>query len=285
MSFIKKVLPLFGQPYLSFAKKINFFKTRNDVRVLIFHSIPKSQENIFETQINFLQKKYGFITPNEFENFLKGESVFSGTKLLLTFDDGFLSNKTIAEKILNPRAIKAIFFVLSRLILADLEDAKKIINQGVNAGTTNFETLPEEYLPMRLEDVQALIKQGHTIGSHTASHLRLSSINSSETLEQEIINSGDQLEKLLGISIRHFAYPFGSIESVNAKAIQMAEKRYEYIHSGIRGSNCPNSNKLIWRDGISSQYSLRDLKFIIEGGYDFVYLRARKKLRAMLCPL
>lgn len=280
---LKKIFAA-SRPLLKGANIAKRVFTKNEVRVLIFHSIPQSQEIIFEKQIDFLQKKYGFISPIEFENFLQGKKSFSGTKLLLTFDDGFLSNKIIAEKILNLRGIKAIFFVLPRLILADPEEAKKIINQGVNAGKTHFDFLPEEYFPMGLQDIQALVSQGHLIGSHTATHPRLSCVNSPEILAQEILNSGDQLEKLLGIAIQHFAYPFGSIESIHAKAVQMAAKRYPYIYSGIRGSNCPNLNQLIWRDEISSQYSLRDLEFIVEGGYSFAYLKARQKLRSMLCP-
>ena len=67
---------------------------------------------------------------------------------------------------------------------------------------------------MNYSNLTDLLNDGHSIGSHTLSHQRLSGINSSEFLTKEIRDSKLELERKLNTTIDHFAYPFGDIESI-----------------------------------------------------------------------
>ena len=90
---------------------------------------------------------------------------------------------------------------------------------------------------MTFEDMRNLIKNGHYIGSHTMNHKRLSELKFEKDLYDEIVISKLILEKELKISVEHFAFPFGDINSISAQAMKLASQYYKYIYSGVRGLN------------------------------------------------
>jgi peptidoglycan/xylan/chitin deacetylase (PgdA/CDA1 family) len=206
---------------------------------------------------------------------------------LITFDDGFLSNRIVAEKVLNPLGIKAIFFCISDFIdIHDNEEAKTFIKDRICLGWS-VEKLPIHWKNMNWDDLSALVEQGHTIGAHTKSHARLSTILNTEELKSEIVYSADLIEKKLGISIDHFAYTFGDIDSISKEAIDIAKTRFKYIYSGLRGRN-KGRNYGIFRDAAADQdnnmnyylYSNSLLGSFLEGALDIYYASKRKKLES-----
>ena len=135
VNLIRKNLKLFF-PFLRFISfvKSNIFSNKNGrLRILIFHDIPPEDESAFSNLLIWLSKRWNFITPNEFEKIIKGESPNQGDNLLLTFDDGFRSSFTVAEKYLNPMNIKALFFVVSDFIsINDPIKSKKFISDNMH---------------------------------------------------------------------------------------------------------------------------------------------------------
>jgi peptidoglycan/xylan/chitin deacetylase (PgdA/CDA1 family) len=69
------------------------------------------------------------------------------------------------------------------------------------------------------DDVLALWKAGVTVGSHSATHRNLAQCSASE-LDEEITGNRDYLERLLGVPIRDFAFPFGSRRHYSERAIR-----------------------------------------------------------------
>ena len=120
MKHLKKII-LYGFDFLYLLKK-NLEKAilKNPsfcLRVLIYHDVKsKSQIELFKNQILSLKKEYDFISPNEFEQLLKSKVKPNKPKILLTFDDGFKSNKKLAEQVLNELNIQALFFIISDFI-------------------------------------------------------------------------------------------------------------------------------------------------------------------------
>jgi len=126
------------------------------------------------------------------------------------------------------------------------------------------------------------LAQGHTIGCHTKSHAQLGQIQNKDTLYEEIIESGNELEQGLKININYFAYPFGDINSINSQAIDLIKKKYEYCFSGIRGLNAfPVGQYAVKRDNINIQDPKLYNRFIIEGGLDKRYKKKFKKLLSL----
>jgi peptidoglycan/xylan/chitin deacetylase (PgdA/CDA1 family) len=95
--------------------------------------------------------------------------------------------------------------------------------------------LPEKWLGQRSphfasrfrllsrEEIATLLAAGMSIGSHTASHPRLSCLPD-DLAWSEISETRCQLERALGISVWAIAYPFGGTDSVSERELVMAEK-------------------------------------------------------------
>ena len=164
-------------PILQVVRKIGVslhIVSPNRLRVLIYHDIPSEEEGAFRKQMHSLKKHWNIITPSEFEQMITGGCQVNGDNLLITFDDGFSSNRIVAENVLNPLGIKAIFFVISDFVkIKDRAESHKFIADHIIPGSKVLD-IPRSWGSMQLKDLSALINQGHTIGWHTKLHTRLS---------------------------------------------------------------------------------------------------------------
>ncbi len=257
---------------------LNIAKRRNNndkgaLKILIYHDIPYNDFNKFEKQMKCIDRDYSFIRPDDLQDILAGNMKYTDTKVLLTFDDGFKSNALLAEKFLNPLGIKAIFFIPAGFINAKNRDEQKSFIAG-NIYNNRFkpEGIPDDMAPMTWQDIERLVEQGHTIGAHTINHRKLIEIESECELKCEIIESGNILQKKLGIDIDHFSYPFGDIDSIDQRAIKIIRERYKYNYSAIRGNNSIDIIPYaILRDPVSVDDPPGYISFIVEDGLRFLY--------------
>lgn len=72
-----------------------------------------------------------------------------------------------------------------------------------------------------------------TIGAHTISHPLL---RFHPDKLKEIVDGGNELERLINKRIDYFAYPFGSLYSVDIGSIRLAKQRYMYSFSTIHSN-------------------------------------------------
>ena len=242
---------------------------------MLFHDVPVESHQKFKQIISFLEKKWKFISPQEFTDHLNGTKKLTGNNLLLSFDDGFYSNRLVAEEILDPAGIKAIFFVVTDFVKTQKkEDQIKFIENNLYPEFIN-DTLPKNYKAFRslgLDDLKSLVEKGHTIGCHTASHQDLSRIVDVDKMNHEVINSADFLEKELKQPIHHFSFSFGNVSFFSQLALDVASKRFPYIYTGMRGDNASSSNALaIRRDTISLDDNLMMIGSFLEGMADYRY--------------
>ena len=134
---------------------------------------------------------------------------------------------------------------------------------------------------MDIDDIKFLISTGHQIGSHTLSHKKLSTLTSSNDLKSEIISSKIKLEKCFNIKIKHFAFPFGTYDSINKNSLKIISQNYEHIHSGLRGNN-NNTSSLIYRDAVNPEMKIIRLKSFLSGNADFFYKRKFNILKSYI---
>jgi peptidoglycan/xylan/chitin deacetylase (PgdA/CDA1 family) len=81
-----------------------------------------------------------------------------------------------------------------------------------------------------------------TIGSHTITHPSLSSI-SDESSWREIDDSKTELEKIIGKTVDHFAYPFGTVNDVSEREIGFVKRAgYKTALTTFYGDARPDSN-------------------------------------------
>ncbi|VVB88601.1 Polysaccharide deacetylase [uncultured archaeon] len=268
-------------PFLSTGRKIrSLYDNSGYVRVLIYHDISESKLGLFSRQIHYLASHYQFLTPEQFQRFTQGEYYISGANLLITFDDGFKSNRLVAEKVLGPMGIKGIFFVTTEFIgQPDRTVQREFIEHQIFDGDISGSEILSGMEPLTWDDLEYLLEQGHVIGSHTCNHKRLSKVHSQNDLHYEIIESGNILEKKLGVTIDCFAYPFGDIDSICNGPVNLIKQRYKYSFSGIRGSNYSSVFPYaILRDAISVNDPPGYLRLIIENGIDIFYRKKASRL-------
>lgn len=277
MKYIKIILGFFSYFIFSFYYKINLFsKTRYRLRVLSYHDMEEKCHNLLERQLTHLMKSWKFLTPDEFELIIQGKKNLSQDSLLLTFDDGTISNFNVACKVLNKFNIKAVFFIVTEYaLLRDIDNWQEFANLNINLKEASFK-LNENFKNMGLSEIKELIIQGHTIGGHTKTHKRVSNLTPNELID-EIIFGTDKLESLLEFKINHFAYPFGNFESINYAAAIAAKDKFKCVYTGMRGDNMRYMNNWnICRESNDPYDSIFYTDACLIGCFDFLY---KKKIK------
>lgn len=249
---------------------IKFYKkNNNELRVLIFHHIDKENFNKFEIFIDHLDKEWNIITPYEFQNFIINKNKINGKNVLITFDDGFISNLYIYKKILKKRNIKSIFFIIKNSLINN-QHKLNIIKKNLLINKKNLKF-------MSYSNILMLNKEKNIIGFHTNNHTNISNINNFNDLKYEIdINT--EYSSINNDMLNHFAFPFGTIGSLNNNFTEIKNK-FKFLYTGIRGNNLKfNSKKLILRDSIDINDPLDINTSILNGGFDIFYYFKRKLL-------
>ena len=256
----------------------NFYKLvgnskEDQIRVLIFHDIEKKNFEKFEKLLNYLKKNFSIITPEEFKIFSKHNlnKFENKKKILITFDDGYKSQKQITEKYLNPNNIKAIFFLVSDFISIQSKVQAQAFVRNNFYKNKNKIKLDNDIQNMNIQDINFLIESGHTIGAHTKTHLQLSNIKNEDELISEIFECKKKLEDLFKkTTIDDFAYTFGDYESINEKSLNIISKYYKFIYSGLRGNNLKIKNNVVRRDAINMWETTNVINCYLNGYLDFI---------------
>ena len=228
-----------------------------EFRALLLHDVPPAQYRRLARLLDHAAQSGGFVSPQEAASRLEHRSAGTG-RFLLTFDDGFMGNRDVAERVLAPRGIKAAFFV----------------NPGLIEGQ------PDRTY-MGWDDLMALAQEGHVIGSHGWSHTRLAGLRGAD-LEAEIARPGETLAARLGTPPEWFAYPFGDIDSIDAESLALIGRRYRICRSGVRGPNAPGAHRLaVLADHVDLGASFAWQRLTLAGGLDGRYGPARARLLGM----
>lgn len=244
------------------------------LRVLLYHDIAPQDEAHFATHLRWLSQSWRFVGPNRFVAMLSGEEPVVADSLLLSFDDGFASNRRIAEAVLNPMGINALFFIVSQFAaLSNTEDCRAFIAQNIYPALRP-EDVPDHWRNMTWDDLSFLLEAGHSLGAHTAHHARLSQVPA-EALSAEIIECANMLEGKLAVKVEHFAYTFGNLASFSPAALAVARTRFKYIYTGLRGDNSRGVPPwAIRRDAMAATDSFSLVGALLEGGADRIYARS-----------
>ena len=245
------------------------------------HDIPSDKHENFKSKIEYISKRWNFISTEEFENHSSGKKQLKGKNVLLSFDDGIYSNSVIAEEILDPLGIKALFFIVGDFLEQETTyDQRHFITHHLYPDWRGH-TVPyniDEMRNMDLEDLKFLIKRGHSIGFHSATHANLATLENKKDLEKEIVDGALTLENKLGSKINHFSFGFGNIEFFSKIALEVAQKHFEFVHTGMRGNNIQDTP--VWalrRDTVSLDDSNLQIASFLEGSADSRYKNAFKR--------
>lgn len=191
------------------------FSPTAGVPILAYHQVGDTNDIYsvsaaqFEEQMSYLASAgYHAISLEELFSAYEGKTKLPSNPIVITFDDGYEDNLLTALPIMEKYHMRSTVFVVAGLV-----------------GTT-------EYLSWQ----QVLTMQEHhtEIGSHTLSHVGLSSLTP-EQQRHEMIESKARLEKHIGRPVQFLAYPYGEFSPITKQLL--AETGYKAACSGIAGLN------------------------------------------------
>jgi peptidoglycan/xylan/chitin deacetylase (PgdA/CDA1 family) len=145
----------------------------------------------FRAQLELLLTAgFRFVTVADFAERANGQAPPPGL-VALSFDDGMEDNHTNVLPILRSYGVTGTFYVTTGLI-----------------GKPNPWLASESGARMMtIDELRDLVAAGFEIGAHTVTHPDLSKLDY-ENCFHEVLESKSELERILGVSVRTFAYPF-----------------------------------------------------------------------------
>jgi peptidoglycan/xylan/chitin deacetylase (PgdA/CDA1 family) len=182
--------------------------------ILLYHHVADTGDAdttvsiaLFASQMAYLKKNdYTPISLDEWEQAVSGVIRLPRKPVVITFDDAWEDQYLNALPILGQYGFRATFYAYPAVI-------------GHPAA-------------MSWQQLKSLASAGHSIGSHSLSHARLTRLNPGETadafrvrIEHELTESKSQLEHHLGGKIEHFCYPYGYYSEEVIAGLQKAGYR------------------------------------------------------------
>lgn len=179
------------------------------IPILVYHGIRKTgaSENAMQKRFNIspeiLEKEFSFLKNEGYEtiSFMDLYEAFSNNKplpqkpIIISFDDGWKNQYTVAFPLLKKFGMRATFFVISGVLDGDLY--------------------------MTSENIKEMSDAGMEIGAHTKNHPYLDRL-SAEIAREEITGSKTALQKIIGKPITTFAYPYGHFNNETAKIVEQS---------------------------------------------------------------
>jgi len=214
--FIFKILRLTGLPYV-FRELIQ----KDKVSILLFHELNISAA---EKTFSYLSKNYNIIDLNDFIQNRNNQTKIPKKALIITFDDGHISNYQLIS-VFQKYKIPVTIFLCTEIINSNrhfwfrykdiyklkIDDLKIIPNKKRLAllNEIGFDQEMEFEYPQALQKEQILeMSESINMQSHTMFHPCLPKCTDSEA-KYEIAMSKEKLEKDYSFRINAFAYPNG----------------------------------------------------------------------------
>ena len=142
-------------------------------------------------------------------------------------------------------------FALTRALLDALPQAEVLrvveeLESELNL-EQSMEAAPES---LTWEMVAEIHGAGMTVASHTRTHAFLTNEKRQRVLD-EVVQSRSELEKRLGTTVKHFAYPDGRFDDVTVPAVAEAGYRFAYttcLHRDLSHPLLTIPRKVLWQN-------------------------------------
>jgi peptidoglycan/xylan/chitin deacetylase (PgdA/CDA1 family) len=167
---------------------------------------------VLERQVAYIARTHDIVSLEEALDLVRNGRRLRRPVALLTFDDGYRSVFNVARPILKAHRVPGCCFVCPDFV-------------GTNRRFAHDETSPvrSQLEVMTWNELAVLLEEGWAVGSHTASHARLSECRGDE-LRHEVEGAGRILKERFGREQLVIAYPFGQRGDISAEAREFIRK-------------------------------------------------------------
>lgn len=175
------------------------------VPMLLYHKVAEPQAASRRPELHVSPRRFAAqlamlralgcrgVTVGDYLAYRRGERALPPRAVVITFDDGYRSNRTIAAPLLTDYGFPATICVTSRLL-----------------GATNVWDPDEPQEPLLdAAELRELQRAGIEFQSHTCTHARLTAVPRA-VARAELADSRIELEQLLGAPVEAVAYPWGA---------------------------------------------------------------------------
>jgi peptidoglycan/xylan/chitin deacetylase (PgdA/CDA1 family) len=239
--------------------------SNNSCVVLYYHSVLDDQKDNFILQLDYLSKKYSFVSLRSLNTLPQNKNLIS-----ITFDDGLSSILKNALPELKNRGIPTTIFIPA----ANIDNYPKWEQKG-----------QEIYYSdkiMSKEEIKALSDLGVEIASHTLKHTDLRNV-STEVAKEELQLSKSILEEITNKEIVSFSFPYGSY---NDDLISLAiDCGYNFVYTTQPEIiSFPAKKKVFGRVSVEPDDSLLEFQLKAAGAYSWLpeAIRLKRKIKNIL---
>jgi len=259
------------------------------LRVLAYHDVTDREK--FENQIYYLKDNYNIISTKDLENIIYNKKVLKKNSVLITFDDGDISNYTNAFPILKKHNIPATLFVITKLVNSQFpfwwkemeyylgkKEGRKTVWESKEWKNEKrlayLRELKDDYIGTPLESQQLKINElnemkkfGFCIANHSNTHPMFNRCDFNEINDE--LNTSINFLKQNNFSANYFAYPNGNWDANS----EIALKKFKFKLAFIFDHNLSKlTNPLrISRLRVDADSDLSEFKFKVSGLHSIIY--------------
>lgn len=222
-------------------------------RVGGFDVLTKPEED-FRRDLEYLKKSYECIGLFELCERLSKRTPLRRRSVVITFDDGYRDNFTLAVPALESAGLTATFFVATGFIGTD---------RAFPHDLSEDESAAAPHHPkLTWDDLRSMQAAGFELGSHTVNHTNLGRADE-QTIEHEVFDSLVMLNRELGTRPRPFSFPWGKPEDMSDKAAESIRLAGYYAAASAyggansRGADLFNIRRVDVGNGRLSRLALR----------------------------
>jgi len=229
--------------------------------LLYHHFAPKTQQSedqqhnydpvyfcydtAFDEQMNYLHREgYRTISLNDFTAFQDGKQPLPDKPIIITFDDGFMSNYLYAFPVLKKYDLTATIFTT------------------VDPNCRNFRKYAGIDSPLTQEQIKEMSDYGIAIESHSMTHPYLSRLKP-EVARWELEESKSRLQDILGKPVHYLAIPSGAYDRAVKRLVKKAGYRAAFCM--LKGTNNKDTDPFALRRlVIGRDFTLEDFSRILQ---------------------
>jgi peptidoglycan/xylan/chitin deacetylase (PgdA/CDA1 family) len=255
------------------------------VVVVEMHETLQRDADQLRRQLEWVSERFTLISPEAFFglwNRTEAPPNWSRPAVLFTFDDGRESNYSVAAPLLESMGTRGLFFVVPEFIGLTAREARDFYYSTIDVRGVAPSDDGEQWTPMNVGQLADLARRGHSIGSHTLSHVSLAGLSQPE-LERQIGMSAEKISFWTQKNVDAFAWPY-AWSAISRRAWDLIRQTHRFCFSPCPGTtDCSlDSPHLIWRTEIEAYYSAPEYRFMYSGWVNPAWVARRRRLKAIL---